>query len=46
MMLSTINLTVILETLILGIVASSIVAIAVELWKKRDTVPKSVSEVR
>lgn len=35
MMLSTINLTVILETLILGIVASSIVAIAVELWKKR-----------
>lgn len=36
MMLSTINLTVILETLILGIVASSIVAIAVELWKKRS----------
>ena len=35
MMLSTINLIVILETLILGIVASSIVAIAVELWKKR-----------
>lgn len=35
MMLSTINLTVILETLLLGIVASSIVAIAVELWKKR-----------
>ena len=34
MMLSTINLTVILETLIFGIVASSIVAIAVELWKK------------
>lgn len=35
MMLLTINLSVILETLILGIVASSIVAIAVELWKKR-----------
>ena len=35
MILLTINLTVILETLILGIVASSIVAIAVELWKKR-----------
>lgn len=36
MMLSIINLTIILETLILGIVASSIVAIAVELWKKRS----------
>lgn len=35
MTLMTINLSVILETLILGIVASSIVAIAVELWKKR-----------
>lgn len=35
MTLSIINLTVILETLILGIVASSIVAIAVELWKNR-----------
>lgn len=35
MMLSTINLSVILETLILGIVASSIVVIAVELWKNR-----------
>lgn len=35
MTLLTINLSVILETLILGIVASSIVAIAVELWKKR-----------
>ena len=35
MMLLTINLSVILETLILGVVASAIVAIGVEVWKKR-----------